>query len=1055
MAGEIFISYRRARDDAARRLEEVLRENGFAEYQVFRDVRGLFAGEAFDRQLADTLQRTRVVLLLLGEGDAPRHDTDDWVARELRAAMKAHRPILPVVLAGGEGETTREWPPEFRSILDMQSLDFTGMKDSEVQRLVGALRRYGVRPLQAAQQWRSILQHSPVAVQIDALKAFALQSTPGLMLLRGDAGTGRTHVIQQVARCVGEADAGRVLGLHRGLRSRLVGVDGAVMYDWIEGLLEHDSSLSGCILDLCRSGLEPRYLPRSVIERLDGTQRALLRRSATTSSQVGMAAGSVKLLEDLAARRPLVLMIDDVELADSGSQEIVRALANRLQQPDPPPVNLIIAAANSALLDLFLLDLGEVRQVQLTPDVRAMLTSCGIVDESVTNALVEQRLSPSQCVVYLRHLHEHDMLVAQDGRWALRTPVQLPSLTSVLDDELDNVLPSGLQQILEIGALCGTRFPVSVADRVAGAEGDGQETAERLLSYDPDETIVQRAHGRGPDRVGFASSMWWRHLRARHVLPSGAPSEPREVRRLAEALAGSIVASTECYDDWATVGFLFDSIDDNARSGAAFLRAARAARLDRAHEAARRGYVEAARRLELHALTSTPGCERAGELLRVAYCLFRAATVLADTSTPQPSAHLVGDRSHEGHGDPPRDLLDLTDWVLGDVDEELDAVAVSGAATDFDDVVTQGADVNSETVERLKLQWRSLSAFVAVERGRRQLRDSTSGTPAIRSFSRALLLGEAGLSGSLYHELIVAASAGLSLAFTREVTAGRGGEQAAAAFEHAARAAMIVRLSPYASVRAPHEVDRFAEASAWIEAAYRELAERLHVPALARPSNGSFDEDSLLAFLEASYRLVAPASRLDHARLLIERCRELAEHAADLSSLCSSRSFMRDVEMYAFSHDQFRYTNGARLLRLWRDLGESDSRQLAPGAENEWHNPVLLHGRLAALWLQHDVCVQRVIGDASFRRVRDAMDSHTVGAANLNESADSTFVRAVHLADMVASRPDDPELSRVWNDAFASGGLAPAYARAYALRAVRLRNEGKVVSPVTSSLVPH
>jgi AAA ATPase domain/TIR domain len=1046
MAGEIFISYRRTRESEAVRLENVLRSKGFADYQMFRDVRGLFAGETFDRQLADTLRQTRVVLLLLGEGDAPQLLTNDWVSRELRSALAARRPIVPIaLLPGGEDAAKRDWPPEFRSILDTQFLTFSKVpKPAEVQRLVGVVRRNGVRPLQSMKQWSSIRKHNPVSEVRDQLIAFAKDNKPGIALLKGDSGTGRSHVMNEVADFMRDNDSAVAVGFHRGLRNPLVGVDGAAVYDWIEGALARDVELSDCILDLLSCGLSPRYLSRSVIDRLDARQRSSLLTDASESSE-GMATGAVRILERLSKNRRLLLMVDDVDLADSGSQEVVRLLAVRMRLPNPPPITVIVASANNSLLELFFRGVGALHTVELEPNLKAMLLNSDMVEDDLIERLTAvaglggRGLSAAQCAVYLGHLAEQDLLVRTKGeKWSLKPGARLPTMGEVLDDEINNVIPPGLQQILEIGALCGTRFRVRVADSVASAENPSDETAARLLSYDQDEMIVRATAGLGPDRMSFASSMWWQHLRSRRIAPCGTPNDPQEVRRLAEELATATTLDGESYDDWATVGLLYDSIDDNEQAGAAFLCAARIARLTRANETAERGYKEAARRLELHAIASAPGTDRAGELLRAAYCLFRAATVV---DSPGDSI------------DSQDDLLDQADTLLSAVDKELHRLGSTVTPIDLDAMVTHGADVNAETTERLMLQWRSLSAFVALERGQRALALRRRNKSALNAFYRALLLGEAGLSGSLYHELVVAASAGLALSLSREVNLTDHRGRAGAAFEHAARAAIIAARSPYASAQVAHERDRFAEARKWLADSRVELASRLDQPVLARSPDGQpTDESGLIELLAASYGLVSTPERLSHPTLTIERGRQLLEKAVDLEPFVSSPSFLVDLEIYAHAHDQFRFADGARLLRLWRDLGGSDVPRVLEGVDNEWHNPILLHGMLAARWLDCDLGAGRIIGDARLQRVSVAMETHTVGAPDLEDAFVKPFVWTVHLADTFAVLSEDPDLERVWALAFEQGGLERAYAMVYALRARRLRADGKFVSPSTELL---
>ena len=1063
MAGEIFISYRRRREVAAAVVEAGLREQGYAGYQIFRDARGLFAGESFNRQLEDALRRTKVVLLLVGEGDAPRPEVDDWVSTELRAAIRSRRPILPVALGSkGQAELSKEWPAEFKSIAETQFLIIKEVPDSEdFTRLAGALRRVGVRPRKTFEMWSTILEHNLVGPVCDQLLDFALRKPPGTIVLEGLTGSGRSHVMRQVVTRLRSDSSQPAVGTHDGLRNRLVGVDNAAVYDWLDGLLADVGDVPSAISDLVVGGLQREHLSRTLLDRFTAKQRSQLRSGGANGTDRGLDTlggdAVVNAIDQLAPvyGRPIVLMVDDIDLADSGSQEIVRRLARRLRAPDPPPVHVVLSAARSPLLELFLKDVGISDRVSMTPDVRSMLSDCKLFEAPTLELLVAQGLAPAEYPVYLTHLQSRELLVTtDDGVWRATTAA-LPSLAEALDDELANVYPPSLQQIIEIGALCGPRFDVRIADRVASNDKCDTDTLARLLNYDQECVILKDAVGLGPNRLSFSSSMWWRHLRSRRTTDTGAPRDPADVRRLAETMSAEILAGVECYDDWATVAFLYDSISDNSQAGAAFLRAARAARLKKANDAAARGYSEAARRLELHAIASPAGVDRAGELLRAAYCRFRAATITDDVA-PASVADGHDGAGHDGPDgagpdgaemDPFTAVMDL----LSGVTDEF-SLASRSTPTDFDDAVTHGADLNSETVERLHLQWRSLTAFVEIERGRRTM--TSQPASALASFARALVLGETGMSGSVYHEIVCAASAGLALASSSQREVPSSGEHAVAAFEHGARAAMLLARSPYAHTPQRNERDRFDEARTWVGISRTQLADRLQRPGLGVGAGAEpIDEQALIKLLKATCELTAGKDRANHADVVAGNGRELLVRAADLADWQNCALFQRDIEIYALTHDQFRMTDSARLLRIWRDLGEGDQSWLESGADTEWHNPTLLHGKIAAQWLEHDLRLATIVGQVRFERLTYAIATHSVGARDLDTRAAGPFIYAVHLADICARHKQDAEMSEVWDLAFEPGGLRAAYVRAHAVRASLLKQAGKILSPITAEII--
>ena len=262
--------------------------------------------------------------------------------------------------------------------------------------------------------------------------------------------------------------------------------------------------------------------------------------------------------------------------------------------------------------------------------------------------------------------------------------------------------------------------PVRRVERVARADTAAEETSQRLFDYDSQNLIVAPSTCAGEDRP--RSSRRRGGGTSTRVGPDGAPVDKGEARRLAEALAEYTATSAEPFDDWSTVGFIYDSIDDYARSGAAFLLAARARGEADVHETAARGYEEAARRLELHALMDTTGLERGR----------RAA---AQRVLPVPRGHRARGRAELSPWRPAADErrgvarrrrgLFAAAWSR--LDEE----------PDFDEMITHGAVVSPPTTERLRLQWRTLSGFVALERGRASSPGATTSTGCAGRRSRS------------------------------------------------------------------------------------------------------------------------------------------------------------------------------------------------------------------------------------------------------------------------------------------------------------------------------
>jgi len=103
----IFISYRR--DDsqwAAGRLSDSL-EAYFGDGRVFRDIEDIAGGANFGNVIHETLRAADAVVVLIGKdwlsvsdsgGNRRLDDPDDWVAKEIAAALEKGLPVYPVLL---------------------------------------------------------------------------------------------------------------------------------------------------------------------------------------------------------------------------------------------------------------------------------------------------------------------------------------------------------------------------------------------------------------------------------------------------------------------------------------------------------------------------------------------------------------------------------------------------------------------------------------------------------------------------------------------------------------------------------------------------------------------------------------------------------------------------------------------------------------------------------------------------------------------------------------------------------------------------------------------
>ncbi len=145
LPGRIFINYRR--DDSggtAGRLADSLTRY-FGPGRVFRDIDGIDAGANFEDVLQRTAQDADAMIVLIGRqwarltndaGKLRLHDANDWVAREIAAALERKIPIYPVLVESAVMPRTEELPPPLQPLVRYNAISLSDQRwTSDVQRL--------------------------------------------------------------------------------------------------------------------------------------------------------------------------------------------------------------------------------------------------------------------------------------------------------------------------------------------------------------------------------------------------------------------------------------------------------------------------------------------------------------------------------------------------------------------------------------------------------------------------------------------------------------------------------------------------------------------------------------------------------------------------------------------------------------------------------------------------------------------------------------------------------------------------------------------------------
>lgn len=203
-----FISYRREDSaDVAGRIFDHL-ERAFGREALFMDVDSIPAGVDFRRRIAETLDRSCVLLLIIGDAwldarhrDGPKagarrlEDPDDYLAQELRGALKRGIPVIPVLVGRATMPTPQDLPATLQDLAYRHATQVRAGTDfsPHIARLVGMVREHlGVtedRPSRKAVRARTDLSFAALAEDVGTLVGTRLGAfTIGRPIAEGGGG---------------------------------------------------------------------------------------------------------------------------------------------------------------------------------------------------------------------------------------------------------------------------------------------------------------------------------------------------------------------------------------------------------------------------------------------------------------------------------------------------------------------------------------------------------------------------------------------------------------------------------------------------------------------------------------------------------------------------------------------------------------------------------------------------------------------------------------------------------------------------------------------------
>jgi tetratricopeptide (TPR) repeat protein len=435
------------------------------------------------------------------------------------------------------------------------------------------------------------------------------------------------------------------------------------------------------------AGLLGRYMGLSVP---DGPLAQVLASRPEQETELARAA-LCRFLEADAAGRPLVLLLDDVHLADDQSLEVIERLAGELGA-----ATIVIAAAARPELTVrrpgwgrgpgshTRVDLPPLSRTETDAFIKAQLGTDTLAPGLVERATIEARGNPFLLGQLLRLYRLHGVLVAETGRAVRFDERRAEFLSLSLDPQASAMarmaqLGKAEREVLARAAAVGRVFWTGA---VVALGRLGAEPPDAMAVFAPDPTIEQVRSLLGQlaeadfivaqANSGVKAEAEWsfcHELERQALLADVAPDRLRAWRRFAaQWIEGRppAVLSSEWFE---RLGTLYQEGGDERRAGQCFLRAGDAALTRLRHERARGlfmrgiellGSDDSVRKLDVtHKLGDV--CARTGrvsealghfgEMLRIAWRL--------DLPAKGGAAHARIGRLHRAQGDLDRALHHL------------------------------------------------------------------------------------------------------------------------------------------------------------------------------------------------------------------------------------------------------------------------------------------------------------------------------------------------------------------------------------------------------------
>ena len=310
--------------------------------------------------------------------------------------------------------------------------------------------------------------------QLEGLLDAARDGDPSFVVVSGEAGIGKTRLLDEIRRAASD-------------RGCLVVTGRAAEFE-----RELPFGLFVDALDTYLASLDSRLLDRLAMDRLGALAavfpalheiKGSVERPVTTTERFVVHDAVRELIERLAAGRPVVLLLDDLQWADGASLELVGALVRR------PPQAAVLLAMTLRVGQGEVATLQSIRAIQEFPNVgtidldplpvRDLADLIGDApDVDVERLHHESGGNPFYAIQLARSQLERGEEGSRHG------PGVPPSVTRAITSELTRLSPSA-RALADSAAVVGDPFDLDIAAEAAGISGaEARPGVDELIARD-------------------------------------------------------------------------------------------------------------------------------------------------------------------------------------------------------------------------------------------------------------------------------------------------------------------------------------------------------------------------------------------------------------------------------------------------------------------------------------------------------------------------------------------------------------------------------------------